>query len=312
MTSESFLICVLSAHTFSTLFLTGLIWTVQVVHYPLMADVGSSEFCGYANRHTRLITGIVAPLMCVEAFSAFILWWQYPGAAPLWMLETGLWCLVLIWVSTALIQVPCHRKLSAGFDSKVHRHLVRTNWSRTILWTVRGVLAVLIANHVNAALNSRGEISMGRLKPGDPAPDFTATAHTGEQIRLADYRGRRGLVLFFYPKDGTAVCTKEACAFRDSYMKFVDAGAEVIGISSDGDASHQDFARQNRLTFPLISDADGSLRRLYQVPRTFGVIPGRVTYVIDGNGVIRRIFSAQLASDAHVVEALAALEIASE
>jgi thioredoxin-dependent peroxiredoxin len=149
---------------------------------------------------------------------------------------------------------------------------------------------------------------MARLKIGDPAPEFSATAQDGTIIRLSDFLGTRGLVLFFYPKDGTPVCTAEACAFRDSYERFVAAGAEVIGISSDSAERHQAFAAQYKLSFPLITDVDGSLRKLFGVPNTLGVLPGRVTYVIDKAGVVKLIYSAQLASDEHVRQALQAIE----
>lgn len=145
---------------------------------------------------------------------------------------------------------------------------------------------------------------MSGLAIGDRAPEFSATTQDGEKIHLSNYLGKHALVLFFYPKDGTPVCTKEACAFRDSYERFVDAGAEVIGISSDTDESHREFARDHKLSFPLLSDADGSLRRAFGVPKTFGLFPGRVTYVIDKEGIIRLIFSAQFASEAHVRQAL--------
>jgi len=126
-------------------------------------------------------------------------------------------------------------------------------------------------------------------------------------VRLADMVGRRPLVLFFYPKDDTPICTKEACAFRDSYETFSAAGAEVIGISSDNAASHRAFAARHKLPFLLASDADGSLRKAFGVPKTLGLFPGRVTYVVDRDGIIRLVFSAQLASQDHVTKALAAV-----
>jgi peroxiredoxin Q/BCP len=126
-------------------------------------------------------------------------------------------------------------------------------------------------------------------------------------VRLADMVGRRPLVLFFYPKDDTPICTKEACAFRDSYETFSAAGAEVIGISSDSAASHRAFAARHKLPFLLASDADGSLRKAFGVPKTLGLFPGRVTYVVDRDGIIRLVFSAQLASQDHVTKALAAV-----
>jgi peroxiredoxin Q/BCP len=145
---------------------------------------------------------------------------------------------------------------------------------------------------------------MARLQVGDRAPDFSATTHDRKRLSLSDYLGKRGLVLFFYPKDGTPICTKEACAFRDSYEQFAAAGADVIGVSADSDERHGAFARQYKLPFPLISDADGSLRMAFAVQKTMGLFPGRVTYVIDREGIIRHIFSAQFASEEHVRQAL--------
>ena len=145
---------------------------------------------------------------------------------------------------------------------------------------------------------------MKRIDPGDPAPDLSMSTHKGERISLADYRGRHPVVVFFYPKDGTAVCTKEACSFRDAYEDFTEAGAVVIGISSDSASRHQRFAEEHGLPFLLVSDRDGNARRVFGVPKTMGVFPGRVTYVIDREGIVRHVFSSQFAADRHVQEAL--------
>lgn len=145
---------------------------------------------------------------------------------------------------------------------------------------------------------------VARVEVGVRAPDFSATTFDGRKLRLSDYRGKSALVLFFYPKDGTPMCTQEACAFRDSYEQFVEAGAEVIGVSGDSGANHRAFAQQHRLSFPLVSDADGLLRKEFVVPKALGLFPGRVTYVIDQAGIIRKIFSAQFAADEHVRQAL--------
>jgi peroxiredoxin Q/BCP len=122
---------------------------------------------------------------------------------------------------------------------------------------------------------------------------------------LAEFRGNKTVVLFFYPKNGTAVCTKEACSFRDAYEDFVQAGAVVIGVSSDSLESHQAFTISHRLPFLQVADTDGRLRKAFGVRKTLGFLPGRVTYVIDKEGVVRHIFSAQFSADRHVVEALA-------
>ena len=145
---------------------------------------------------------------------------------------------------------------------------------------------------------------MTRVDVGDSAPDLSMSTHTGERLSLADYRGEHPIVLFFYPKDGTAVCTKEACSFRDAYEDFTEAGAVVIGVSSDSASRHQRFAEKHGLPFLLVSDQDGNARRAFGVPKAMGVFPGRVTYVIDREGIVRHIFKSQFAADRHVQEAL--------
>ena len=149
---------------------------------------------------------------------------------------------------------------------------------------------------------------MEGLAVGDQAPDFTLATQSGEQIRLSDFRGKRVVVLFFYPKNGTTLCTREACAFRDAYERFVTAGAVVIGVSADSVESHHTFAAQHRLPFHLGSDEDGALRQAFGVPKSFGVLPGRVTYVIDRAGVVRLVFNAPLSASRHVGEALTMIE----
>jgi peroxiredoxin Q/BCP len=148
---------------------------------------------------------------------------------------------------------------------------------------------------------------MTRFRVGDRAPDFSATTQDGERVCLNDFLGKKALILFFYPKDGSPLCTKEACAFRDSYEQFLEAGAEVVGISSDSDQSHRRFRDRHHLPFPLICDADGSLHSAFGVTKTLGLIPGRATYVIDESGIVRLIFRALFASDQHVQQALGAV-----
>lgn len=145
---------------------------------------------------------------------------------------------------------------------------------------------------------------MGKITEGDTAPDFELPAQTGETVRLSDYRGDKAVVLYFYPKDETPICTKEACSFRDSYEDFAEVGAVVIGASSDSVDSHRNFAENHRLPFLLVSDKGGKLRKEYGVPKTLGLMPGRVTYVIDKQGTVRHVFNSQLASDKHKDEAL--------
>ena len=146
------------------------------------------------------------------------------------------------------------------------------------------------------------------VKVGDMAPDFTLTSQTGESVSLKDFQGKKSVVLYFYPKDDTPGCTKEACAFRDSYQVFKEAGAEVIGISSDTTQSHQQFVKKYDLPFILLSDTENKVRQLYGVPATLWILPGRVTYVIDQEGVVRHLFDSMLEFQRHVEEALTTLK----
>ena len=139
---------------------------------------------------------------------------------------------------------------------------------------------------------------------GDTAPDFTLPAQDGRQVRLADLLGKTAVVLYFYPKDETTVCTAEACAFRDAYQVFTDAGAEVVGVSDDSVESHAGFAAHHRLPFTLLSDRGGEARKRYGVGTLMGLFNGRVTFVIDQGGVIRHAYSSRLEATAHVEQAL--------
>ncbi len=142
---------------------------------------------------------------------------------------------------------------------------------------------------------------------GSKAPDFTLPSQSGEMVSLGDFLGKKPVVLFFYPKDETPGCTKQARAFRDGYEEFGKLDAEVIGISSDSVESHKGFAAKHFLPFLLLSDEGGKVRKLYGMPSTFGLLPGRVTYVIDAEGVVRHIFASQLGVEKHVEEAREAL-----
>jgi peroxiredoxin Q/BCP len=142
------------------------------------------------------------------------------------------------------------------------------------------------------------------IQAGDKAPDFTLPSQSGEPVRLHDRLGGRVVVLYFYPKDGTRGCTAEACAFRDSYEVFTGAGAEVIGVSSDPVAKHAAFAGQHQLPFTLLSDQGGHVRKSYGVPAVLGLLPGRVTYVIDREGTVRHVFNSMTHIGQHINEAL--------
>lgn len=146
------------------------------------------------------------------------------------------------------------------------------------------------------------------VRPGDAAPDFDLPDQDGRRVRLADHKGR-ALVLYFYPRDFTPGCTREACGFRDEETRLRTAGAEILGVSADPPGRHAAFARRHRLPFRLLSDEGGALARRYDVrPGFLGLLPGRATFVIDGRGVVRHRFDSQFRAGRHVEEALAAVE----
>jgi len=142
---------------------------------------------------------------------------------------------------------------------------------------------------------------------GDVAPDFTLPDQFGKPVRLRDLVGRKTVVLYFYPKDETPGCTLEARAFRDRYEEFAAQDAEVIGVSSDSIKSHHRFAARQDLPFVLLSDRGSVVRQLYGVEKTLGVLPGRVTFVIDTAGIGRHIYSSQVLATRHIREALSAV-----
>ena len=146
---------------------------------------------------------------------------------------------------------------------------------------------------------------MAALAVGAHAPNFRAETHDGITLQLSELLEHSAVVLFFYPRDFTPGCTAEACAFRDDYTNFVEAGATVVGVSADSGESHRRFAQHHNLPFALISDADGALRKAYGVDKVWGVLPGRVTFVIDRQGVVRNVFDSALFARRHSGDALA-------
>ncbi|MEM9217777.1 MAG: peroxiredoxin [Cyanobacteria bacterium P01_F01_bin.150] len=146
------------------------------------------------------------------------------------------------------------------------------------------------------------------VKVGDRAPAFTLSDQSGKSVNLENMLGQKPIVLYFYPKDDTPGCTKESCAFRDSYEVFQKAGAEVIGISGDSSESHEQFASKYNLPFTLLADTGNKVRSLYGVPATLFFLPGRVTYIIDQKGVVQSIFNSMLDFNGHVNEAIKVIE----
>jgi peroxiredoxin Q/BCP len=148
------------------------------------------------------------------------------------------------------------------------------------------------------------------IQQGDRAPDFSGVTADGQRLALAEFRGKP-LILYFYPKDDTPGCTKEACSFRDHKGEIEAAGAALVGVSMDTVESHQKFISKHSLNFPLLSDRDGAIAKAFGVTRLGGLIPflpvKRVTFVIDREGVVRKVIASELSMDAHVDGALDAL-----
>jgi peroxiredoxin Q/BCP len=145
------------------------------------------------------------------------------------------------------------------------------------------------------------------MKVGDKAPQFTAKDTNGNLFESQHAIGKKAVVIYFYPKDETRVCTEQACSFRDNYQQFKDLGAEVIGISSDSVQSHIRFKSKYQLPFILLSDSDKKIRKLFGVENSLFIIPGRETFVIDKNGIIQLIFNSML-GEIHISKALKALK----
>lgn len=143
---------------------------------------------------------------------------------------------------------------------------------------------------------------------GDRAPDFALRAQDGRTVALHDFAGSKNVVLYFYPKDFTAGCTAETRAFGESYDEILALGADILGVSSDPSDSHLEFAAKCGARFQLLEDSDGKVREAYGAKSSFGMLPGRVTFVIDKQGVVRHVFSSQLRPKRHIEEALAALK----
>ena len=144
---------------------------------------------------------------------------------------------------------------------------------------------------------------------GDKVPSFVLKDQFGENFKSIDYIGKTAMVIYFYPKDDTPGCTKEACSFRDTYQEFTDINVKVIGISSDNVASHKKFAEKYNLPFTLLADTQKEVRKLFGVPSNMmGLIPGRVTYVVDEKGIVIYIYNSMTNAETHIEEALKALQ----
>ncbi len=142
------------------------------------------------------------------------------------------------------------------------------------------------------------------LNIGDPAPLFESTTHDGKLVKLADFKGNKNVVLYFYPKDETSICSKEACGFRDAYEELAGQDTEVIGVSFDSGESHAKFSARLHLPFSLLSDTNGAIAKSYGAAGLLGGLfkmASRVTFLIDKQGHIAGVFKSALSAEVHVV-----------
>lgn len=150
-------------------------------------------------------------------------------------------------------------------------------------------------------------IEMKSIEIGDKLPNFILEDQNGNAFNIENELGK-SMVIYFYPKDDTPGCTKEACKFRDDFESFSDLGAIVIGISADSAASHKKFEEKYNLPFILLADIDNKVRKLFAVPKSMFFLPGRVTYVIDKKGIVRYIFNSQFGAEKHIENSLKKLK----
>jgi peroxiredoxin Q/BCP len=185
-----------------------------------------------------------------------------------------------------------------------------TNNKLKVVMTLSALLLTIWANiPCLSASWSLKDQHMPVLAVGTKAPNFTRFTATGKKITLKDFRGKRPVILYFYPKDETPNCVKEACGFRNFFTGVGNVGAEIIGVSGDSDESHTAFSKHYSLPFELISDADNSLLDLYRVPFFKGSLHTRVTFIIDKRGVIRNVIQYTNDGDEHVREAIKAVKV---
>ena len=163
--------------------------------------------------------------------------------------------------------------------------------------------AVLILVYIT---NNSKESVMKKIEVGDAVPSFTLLDHDGQAFTV-DNTLDKPLVIYFYPKDDTPGCTREACRFRDDFERFTDLGTLVIGISADSVESHKKFREKYQLPYTLLADTDNEVRQLFGVPKSMLFLPGRVTYVVDRKGIVRYVFNSQFNATQHVEEALKVL-----
>ncbi len=170
-------------------------------------------------------------------------------------------------------------------------------------------LVVVIIIGIVLLLTFTNMTHSGSLEVGDTIPTFSLKDQDGNDFNIDAFRGQKPMVIYFYPKDDTPGCTKEACSFRDAYETFNDMDVKVIGVSADDVTSHKKFAKKYRLPFTLLADTNNKVRKQFGVPKSLlGLLPGRVTYIVNKNGIISYIFDSQFNAKKHISESLSILK----
>jgi len=172
---------------------------------------------------------------------------------------------------------------------------------------MKKLLSILILIIIIFSINSL-MAQKKKIKVGDKIPLFNLKDQNGTDFDIRNVIGKQNIVIYFYPKDDTPGCTKEACKFRDEFEVFTDLNTFVIGISSDSVTSHKQFEEKYKLPFTLLSDTDKKVRKLFGVPKSMGFIPGRVTYVINKLGEVISIFNSMTNAEKHIKESIIALQ----
>ena len=173
---------------------------------------------------------------------------------------------------------------------------------RKKFFILAGILLAAVLLTSNMYTNKNG------IQVGDKVPLFSLKDQNGEIFSIKNFLEKTAMVIYFYPKDDTPGCTKEACKFRDSYKDFTDLNVKVIGISGDSVESHKKFAEKYNLPFTLLADTNNDVRKLFGVKKNIlGLIPGRVTYVIDDKGYVKYIYDSMLNAESHIDESLKVL-----
>ena len=172
------------------------------------------------------------------------------------------------------------------------------------------IIPVLMSLNIIYMINLFGQKQQqSDIKVGSNVPVFSLPDQAGKNFDIKDYIGKKNLVIYFYPKDDTPGCTKEACSFRDQFQGFADNDAMVIGISAQNPESHRKFIEKYKLNFTLLCDIDGKVKNMFGAKNSLGgLLPARITYVVNKQGKIIYIFNSQTEPTKHVDEALRILK----